>query len=62
MDNFTCEKCRMSTIGQDGVCINCGWDKYLVDYDKERESENEDEDDVESLEELMEDEYEDEDC
>jgi predicted ATP-dependent serine protease len=39
-DEYVCKRCRMSTVGDDGFCINCGFDNHQ-EYDSEKESEDE---------------------
>lgn len=52
-DDFVCGSCRMSAVGLDGLCINCGYDKFAMP-----EEEAEDDDDREEDEEYS-DEYDD---
>jgi predicted nucleic acid-binding Zn-ribbon protein len=67
MDEYECEKCRKSMVGPDGICMNCGWDKFLLEYTsedrQEKDADEESEEDLEeiSLDQMIDAEYADED-
>jgi len=49
VDEFFCKKCRKSTVGTDGFCVNCGhnprFEETEESYDYEEEDAAKDEDD-----------------